>query len=208
MRVLVTGGSGVLGRATIPLLRGKNHHVLAPPRAQLDLFDPAAVARALDDVDAVLHLATRIPREDPYEHPEAWRENDRLRIEGTRVLVDTGLERSVGVFVQPSVTFVEPDERGVVPKHLRSALVAEHETMRFAGAGRRGVVLRLGLIDGGGSRVEHPNDVYGATLHAEDAGTAFVAALSVPSGVYNVCRDGERVSNERFRRVSGWRPTR
>jgi len=33
-----------------------------------------------------------------------------------------------------------------------------------------------------------------------------VAALAVPSGIYNVCRDGEHVSNERFKRVSGWRP--
>jgi nucleoside-diphosphate-sugar epimerase len=208
MRVLVTGGSGVLGRATIPLLRAGNHEVLAPSRAELDLFDSAAVAGALDDVDAVLHLATHIPRASPYEHPEAWRDNDRLRIEAVRVLVDAGLELGVGVFVQPSVTFVEPDEHGVVPEHLRSALVAEQETLGFAGAGRRGVVLRLGLIDGGGSRIEHPNEVYGATLHAEDAGSALVAALGVPTGVYNVCRDGERVSNEPFKRVSGWRPTK
>jgi hypothetical protein len=30
----------------------------------------------------------------------------------------------------------------------------------------------------------------------------------VPSGVYDVCRDGESVSNEAFTRVSGWRPAR
>jgi hypothetical protein len=31
-------------------------------------------------------------------------------------------------------------------------------------------------------------------------------ALSVPSGIYNVCRDGERISNERFKRSADWRP--
>jgi hypothetical protein len=43
-------------------------------------------------------------------------------------------------------------------------------------------------------------------LDVADAGRALVAALALPSGVYNVCRDGDRVSNERFKRVSGWRP--
>ena len=31
-----------------------------------------------------------------------------------------------------------------------------------------------------------------------------LAALTVPSGVYNVCRDGERVSNRRFAEATGW----
>ena len=33
-----------------------------------------------------------------------------------------------------------------------------------------------------------------------------LAALAVPSGIYNVCRDGERVSNRRFAEAAGWRP--
>jgi len=213
MRVLVTGGSGVLGRATIPLLRTENHNVLAPTRTNLDLFDPKSVAEVVADTEAVLHLATRIPREDPHERAEAWRDNDRLRTEATRYLVDASLTGDVGIYVQPTVTFVYPtgsvDEDtpiGDVPTHLRSALVAEGEVLRFAATGRIGVVLRLGLLDGGGSRLESPSDVYGATLHVEDAGAALVAALAVPSGVYNVCRDGERVSNARFKRASGWRP--
>ena len=61
-----------------------------------------------------------------------------------------------------------------------------------AAAGRTGVVLRLGLLDGPGTKFEQPNDVYGATLHVDDAARALVAALGVPSGTYNVCRDGER----------------
>jgi hypothetical protein len=30
--------------------------------------------------------------------------------------------------------------------------------------------------------------------------------LDVPSGVYNVVTDGQRVSNFRFKAVSGWQP--
>ena len=99
---------------------------------------------------------------------------------------------------------------GQVPEYLRSALTAEEETARFAAAGRRGVVLRLGLLDGPGTGNELPNSRFGSTLNVADAGRALNAALAVPSGIYNVCRDRDRdhVSNERFKRVSGWRPER
>jgi hypothetical protein len=33
-----------------------------------------------------------------------------------------------------------------------------------------------------------------------------LAALTLPSGIYNVCRDGERVSNRRFSQATGWHP--
>jgi nucleoside-diphosphate-sugar epimerase len=185
--------------------------VLAPTRADLDLFDAGAVAQAVAGVDAVLHLATRIPRERPREH--AWRENDRLRTEAAKLLVDAAHSAEVGIYVQPTVTFVYPEGRvdeetpiGEVPRFLRSSLVAEQETLRFAGAGGAGVVLRLGLLYGPGTRLSAPNEFYGATLHVDDAGRALVASLDVPSGIYNVCRDGERVSNARFKRASGWRP--
>jgi uncharacterized protein YbjT (DUF2867 family) len=60
MRLLVTGGTGVLGRALAPLARAAGHELLAPTRDKLDLFDPVAVTCATHGVDAVLHLATRI----------------------------------------------------------------------------------------------------------------------------------------------------
>jgi nucleoside-diphosphate-sugar epimerase len=215
MRILVTGGSGVLGRATIPLLRAESHDVLAPTQAELDLFDAEAATEAVADTDAVLHLATRIPPENPREHSEAWLENDRLRIEAPHLLVEAGLSSELAIYIQPTVTFVYPDGPvdedtpiGDVPAFLRSGLVAEQETIRFAASGRIGVVLRLGLLYGAGTRLDDPNDYYGATLHVDDAGRALVASLEVPTGIYNVCRDGERVSNARFKEVSGWQPSR
>jgi nucleoside-diphosphate-sugar epimerase len=214
VRVLVTGGIGVLGRATIPLLLARGHEIDAPEPAQLDLFDPVAVRRAVEGTAAILHLATRIPPRERAGDREAWRENDRLRAEASRLLVDAALAAEAETYVQPSVAFLYPAEGfvdegtplGEVPEHLRSVLVAEAETARFVAAGRRGVVLRLGLLDGPGTGNELPNPRYGSTLDVADAGRALVAALALPSGVYNVCRDGDRVSNERFKRVCGWRP--
>jgi nucleoside-diphosphate-sugar epimerase len=216
VRLLVTGGSGVLGRATIPLLRAQGHEIDAPAAAQLDLFDPVAVGRAVHDAAGILHLATRIPPRERARERESWRENDRLRAEASRLLVDAALAAETEVYVQPSIAFLYPaeglvDEQtplGHVPAYLRSALAAEEETARFAAAGRRGVVLRLGLLDGPGTGNERPNSRFGSTLHVADAGRALRAALALPSGIYNVCRDCEHVSNERFKRLSGWRPER
>jgi nucleoside-diphosphate-sugar epimerase len=212
-KLLVTGGTGVLGRALRPLAEAAGHEVAMPGREELDLFDPPAVADAVRDVDAVLHLATRVRPVELLSDPEAWRENDRLRTDASRILVDAAIESGVSVYVQPTVAFVYPAEGVVseetplddIPPLLHSALDAEREAERFARAGGRGVVLRLGLLDRPGTGEYPPLAGYGATLHVSDAGHALLAALSLPSGIYNVCRDGERVSPERFRRASGWR---
>jgi nucleoside-diphosphate-sugar epimerase len=216
LRVFVTGSSGVLGRALRPLLEAAGHHVRAPDRRELDLFDARSVREALLEIEAVYHLATRIPPREQRGDPDAWRENDRLRADAARLLVDAALAAGTELYVQPSVTFVYPADREVdedtplrdVPPHLESSLAAELQAARFAQAGRRGVVLRLGRLDGPGTEYAEPEPGASATLHVDNAGRALLAALEAPSGIYNVVRDGERVSNERFKRATGWRPTR
>ena len=214
MRVLVTGGSGVLGRTLLPLLEATGHELRAPARDELDLFDVRAVTEAVTGADAVYHLATRIPPPGRQGEPGAWRENDRLRADASRILVDAALAAPTNVYVQPTVAFIYPPGREVdedtpledVPPFLESAVTAEREAARFAASGRRGVVLRLGLLDGPGTGNDEPNPWFGATVHIGDAGRALLAALGGPSGVYTVVRDGERVANARFKRATGWRP--
>jgi nucleoside-diphosphate-sugar epimerase len=172
MRVFVTGGSGVIGRIAVPLLRAAGHVVVAPGSGELDLFDPVAVGAAVAGADAVVHLATRIPPAG--SPPEAWHENDRLRAEATPLLVDAALAAGSELYVQASISFVE----------LESMRVAEAETARFAAAGRRGVVLRFGLLDGPGTGNEEPNPRYGDTLDVRDAGRAVAESLTLPSGTY------------------------
>jgi nucleoside-diphosphate-sugar epimerase len=214
MRLLATGGTGVLGVALRPLAEAAGHQLTMPRHEELDLFDPCAVAEAVRDVDGVLHLATRIRSLEQVSDPDAWRENDRLRADASRILVDAAIAAGAAVYVQPTVTFVYPPDgpasedtpvRDVLPI-LRSALVAERQTERFARAGGRGVVLRFGLLDGPGTWFDHPMGDFGATLHVSDAGRALLSALWLPSGIYNVCRNGERVSAERFTRAAGWHP--
>jgi len=187
-----------------------------PKHEELDLFDPAAVADAVRGVDGILHLATRILSAERLSDPDAWHENDRLRTDAARILVDAAIVTGAAVYIQPTVTFVYPPDGpvseetpiGEVLPILRSALVAERHAERFARAGGRGVVLRFGLLDGPGTGNDQPVPAFGATLHVSDAGRALLSALSLPSGTYNVCRDGERVSTERFTEAAGWHPQR
>ncbi len=60
MRILLTGGSGFIGRNLAEHL-SLSHDVLAPSRAELDLADPDALDRwfAGHEVDAVVHGAVR-----------------------------------------------------------------------------------------------------------------------------------------------------
>jgi nucleoside-diphosphate-sugar epimerase len=214
MRLIITGGSGVLGRALRPLAESAGHEFAMPGREELDLFDPSAVADAVRGVDGVVHLATRIRSLDQISDLQAWRENDRLRADASRILVDAAIAAGAEVYVQPTVTFVYPPNApasedtpiGAVLPILRSALTAEGETQRFALAGGRGVVLRFGLLDGPGTWYDQPMGDFGATLHIHDAARALLSALALPSGIYNVCRGGERVSAERFTGAAGWHP--
>jgi nucleoside-diphosphate-sugar epimerase len=216
VRLLITGGTGVLGCALRPVAEAAGHDLAMPAHEELDLFDPSAVAGAVRDVDGVLHLATRIRTLDRISDLDAWQENDRLRADASRILVDAAIAAGAEAYVQPTVTFVYPADGpvsedtpvGEVLPILRSALAAEEQTERFARSGGRGVVLRFGLLDGPGTWYDEPMGDFGATLHVSDAGRALLSALSLPSGTYNVCRNGERVSAERFAGAAGWCPER
>jgi nucleoside-diphosphate-sugar epimerase len=219
MRILMTGGSGVLGRASLPLLRQAGHQVDAPRHDQLDLFDPRAITAAARDTDAILHLVSRTPPPQARGQRDAWAANDRLRRDATGILVDAALTTGVQCFLFPSLAFIYPptgpvDESTPLPEDVyeiaRSAVDGEHHVERFSASGGRGVVLRLGMLYGPGTDSDTPAEQYrafGATLAIADAGRAITAALSAPAGIYNVVDDGERVSNARFKKATSWSPS-
>lgn len=123
MRVLVIGATGVLGRDLVPLLLARGHEltIMAPGRrlnalpAQVrrwraSLLDGGVQQRlpcVLGTHDAVVNVATAIPR-DPRE-AGSWELNTRLRVEGTRRLVDAAVAAGLGRLVQMSITMTYPD---------------------------------------------------------------------------------------------------
>jgi len=91
MRVLVTGGSGLLGRTTIAALAARGHEAVALQRnhsAELaceqvlgDVCDAGAVAAAAADCEAVIHGAARVGVVGTRE------EFRRVNVGGTRAVV-------------------------------------------------------------------------------------------------------------------------
>lgn len=230
MNVFVTGGTGVLGTPAIRMLIERGHTVtglahsddaveklerLGARAVRGDLFDPETLVRATEGMDAILHLATRIPPSSKMRSAAAWDENSRIRAEGTRNLVDAALANEVEVLVYPSVTFLYPDSgdawvdatsAGVKPTFfLRSTLEAEAQVQRFAESGGRGVTLRLGWLYGptsshtlealnyakrGLAAVLAPDDAWHSSIWNEDASHAIVLAMEkAPSGIYDVVDD-------------------
>src|SRR5581483_6771031 len=114
MRIFVAGATGVVGRRAVPALIAAGHQVTAigrnPERsaalaragatvARVDLFDRDAVRRAVAGHDVVINLATHIPQGAlRLMLPGAFRENDRIRREGSAVLADAVLASGAGRF--------------------------------------------------------------------------------------------------------------
>ena len=125
MRVLVTGGIAVLGRVLLPLLEAAGHENNAPNlRTRSARRWPS---RSSDRTRrGVYHLAMHLPARNRMGDREAWRENDRLRADASRLLVDAALAAAVDVYVVPTVTFgAHPGTRiSDAARHLRALQIA------------------------------------------------------------------------------------
>ncbi|MDQ3696063.1 MAG: NAD(P)-dependent oxidoreductase [Chloroflexota bacterium] len=240
--VFVAGATGVIGRATVPTLLAAGYDVRALSRSaandavirdlgavpvRSNLFDLVALTEAVAGTDAILHLATRIPPVSRIRRAESWRENDRIRSEGTHNLVAAATSAEIRTIVYPSIVYVYPDHGSdwieavstpIDPAPLlRSTIAAEDAVLGFAAAAptneRRGIVLRFGQLYGpndsgtrelmkfarrGISIFGGAPDAYIPMLWVEDAATALLAALDrAPTGVYDVV-DNEPIRQRQF----------
>ncbi len=236
MRVFIAGATGAIGRQLVPMLVTDGHEVTgmtrSPERAAeldalgargvvADALDAGAVREAVAAAapEVLVHQLTALPqRIDPRKVERDFELNDRLRSEGTHILVEAAQAAGTRRVVAQSIAFMyEPGPAGTIhaeqdpllqsppPSFARSAnAVAELERTVLAA---NGVVLRYGYfygpgtaLSGGGSTgqdlrrrrfpiVGRGTGVW-SMIHIRDAARATAAALTNgASGVYNIVDD-------------------
>ena len=122
MRVLITGGTGTLGRSLVRAVAGAGHDARVMSRrarsarlaedfewAQADIAAGDGVRAAVEGADAVIHAAT-----DP-------RRAEAVDVQGTRHLVEAARAARVAHFVYVSIVGIEEIPLG----YYRSKLAAE-----------------------------------------------------------------------------------
>jgi 2-alkyl-3-oxoalkanoate reductase len=181
---------------------------------EVSLFDARSLAVAVEGHDVVINLATHMPPSTARMFmPWAWRENDRIRRDGAAALAAAALAGGVPRLIQESFAPIYEsrgnawiDESAPVrpARYNRTVLDAERAAHRFADAGGTGVVLRFAAFYGpdagqlkdmlrairhGWAPLPGRADSYLSSVSHDDAAAAVIAALDLPSGIYNVADD-------------------
>jgi nucleoside-diphosphate-sugar epimerase len=182
MRVFVAGATGLIGCRAVRLLLDRGHEVSALARsdeaagplremgagvAVTDIYDGELLraAMAFAEPEVVMHQLTVLPdRLDARDAAERFAENDRMRVEGTRALIEAAAAVGAGRIVAQSIAFAYAPEGDWVkdesaalfldapsPWGAAVGAVAELERQVMEARGMDGVVLRYGSLYGPGT---------------------------------------------------------
>ena len=223
MRILLAGATGAAGRLIIPLLLAAGHEVIGTTRSPdkfpaltaagarpvaLNVLDREATLAALRAAqpEAVIHMLTDLAGRD-------FAANSRLRLEGSRNLVDAALAVGVTRLVGESIVWVyapgagparEDDPLDLAAPLPRGRMVSVvHSAEQAAADMPAGVRLRCGIFYGPGTWYARDGlttdqirrgeiDATPAVtsfIHVADVAQAAVQALHWPSGAFNIVDD-------------------
>ncbi|UOE62430.1 NAD(P)-dependent oxidoreductase [Priestia filamentosa] len=223
MRIIVAGGTGVIGLSMLPKLVREGHEVFAMTKdskankflkevgvtpIQADAFDSDAVLVAFQKVqpEVLIHQLTSLGSVN-------LEDNAKIRIIGTRNLVDASKAVGVKKIIAQSLAFVyepgstpatedvpldfeAPNPRKINVNGVASLESAVTELPEY-------VILRYGLLYGPGTWYDKEEmigqqvlkgevkatDSITSFLHIEDAAQSAVEALKWPSGPINIVDD-------------------
>ncbi|KMN44345.1 NAD-dependent epimerase/dehydratase family protein [Bacillus sp. LK2] len=230
MKIFVAGATGVIGRNLLPMLINEGHTVYAMIRSDsqkeslknlgvlpviADVFNRKEVFSVLKETlpDVVIHQLTALSN---------WNleDNARIRIEGTRNLVDAAKNVGVKKMIAQSISWAyesgdklatetDPlDFYAPMPRQVTINGIAKlEETVSEL---PEAVILRYGTLYGPGTwyaengvfanQVRNneiiATDGMSSFIHVEDAARAAVLALDWPSGIVNIVDDSPVTSKE------------
>ncbi|HEX6024103.1 MAG TPA: NAD(P)H-binding protein [Solirubrobacter sp.] len=215
MHVFLAGATGAIGRRLLPRLIEAGHEVTAMTRrpeavdalrAQgakpvvADAYDREAVFAAVQGAEVVMHQLTDLSDRD-------LDANARLRVAGTRNLVDAALAAGVRRMVSQSIAFAyaagegrADEDRPLDLERWGAVAALEAATAELP----EWVVLRYGLFYGPGTWYDSAPADADSFVHVDDAAAAAVKALEWPSGIYNICDDASPGADNRRARALGW----
>lgn len=221
MKILITGGSGLVGRATAAHCRALGDDVTAAPRDVLDIADAAAVRSFIDELRPawVINCA-------------AWTDVDGCESDRERAFRDNaaGPEnlaracRAAGAGLAAISTdyvfdgakqgfYTQEDEPRPLSVYAASKLAGERlaqaalpgavivRTGWIYGPGGRNFLSRVVELARGGARLTAIRDAYGTPTYALDlAARLRELAAAGAAGVFHVVNSGPGVSYEEFAR--------
>jgi nucleoside-diphosphate-sugar epimerase len=232
MRIFLAGAGGVIGRRLTPMLVRAGHTVVGTTRSAdkssaiaklgaepvvVDVFDAGALGRTMKSAapQVVMHQLTDLPfAPNTPRYEEGLERNSRLRVEGTRNLVDASKAAGVGRFIAQSIAFIyapgegarrESDPLDVAATGARKrtidAVVAlEQATLEMP----EGIVLRYGFLYGPGTWFESEKRAKPA-LHVDAAAQAALMTITRGTrGIYNIAEDDGAISSENAKREFGF----
>jgi nucleoside-diphosphate-sugar epimerase len=188
MRVFLAGATGVIGVRLVPLLIAAGHEVVGMTRTPekagrlrelgaepvvCDVYDAGALREAVVAArpDLVMHQLTDLP-DDIKRLALHMRRNNRMRLEGTRNLIDAARAAGAERLVAQSIAFTPPGA---------GKAIAEHERMVLDYGG---VVLRYGWFYGPGTYPgERRRRVPPPRIHVDEAARRTIELLDAGSGV-------------------------
>jgi len=234
MKIFIAGATGVLGHRVVKGLVEAGHEVWGLSRSEenekklkelgatprvADLFDLQSVLAVSTEAEAVLHLATAIPKSVKPAARE-WRMNNRIRREGTENLIEAACQHACKLYIQESATFLYGDQKSAWidesaaidddPIEILHSAVDMEELVQKAIKERNlpAIILRFGwfyaedavhttnnfkLLKKSMFPVVAKGHAYWNMIHAEDAASAVLRAVEYGQDrigeIYNICDD-------------------
>lgn len=222
-RIFVAGGTGAIGRRLVPLLNEAGHQVTCSSRTEagverlraqgatgvlLDVLDRTATARAVAAAapEVVIHQLTSLAAANPAD-------NARIRVTGTRNLVDAALQAGARRIIAQSIAWAyragngpadektpldvdAPEPRaqtvgGIIALEDAVAEIDEHVVLRYGTCYGLGTWYAPGGLMAGklANGTLQANLGVSSFVHVADAAQAAVLALDWPHGPVNIVDD-------------------